>query len=308
MQIAQNMFKLPWRLILDSAFCTTPCWKTKTPCFERRIFCGHPWAIFFAPKHHWQHIGLKLLNSCNFPGSHFLSFCWLFGCEILQSGFFPGGRWFDRTSGTSFHTSFPPTKESFLFFFVWFKVGVATCRKKHEKTLTWPTWVETEIPWFFGSAFYDGNRDPIIVSASDGMYAPEILHKRLIFLKLTIILDSHLKFQGWNIFKTAQRSSGRLLLWSIQYLRSCTCLCLEVFLEKSATNYSMVIWINTWRFDRTRVPWLFFGTFVLLQFVSTGFLDFPQKRWFLFFFSTWRLRCSEYGSNGNQQIFIWGCP
>lgn len=160
MQIAQNMFKLPWRLILDSAFCTTPCWKTKNAMFWKADLLWSPLGHFFAPKHHWQHIGLKLLNSCNFPGSHFLSFCWLFGCEILQS------RWFDRTSGTSFHTSFPPTKESFLFFFVWFKVGVATCRKKHEKTLTWPTWVETEIPWFFGSAFYDGNRDPIIVSAS----------------------------------------------------------------------------------------------------------------------------------------------
>lgn len=59
--------------------------RPKTPCFERRIFCGHPWAVFFAPKDHWQHIGLKLLNSCNFPGSHFLSFCWLFGCEIPSS-------------------------------------------------------------------------------------------------------------------------------------------------------------------------------------------------------------------------------
>lgn len=140
--------------------------RPKTPCFERRIFFVTLGPFLFASKNHWQHIGYM-----TFQDDIFLSFCRLFGCKIPSSlAFFSGGRWFDRTLGTSFHTSFPPQKGFCCFFSFDSKLGLP----HSGKTLNWSTWLETEIPWFFGSAFYDGNCDPIIVSASDGMYTPEI--------------------------------------------------------------------------------------------------------------------------------------
>ena len=34
------------------------------------------------------------------------------------------------------------------------------------------------------------------------------------------------------------------------------------------------------------------------------FLRFPKERWFLFFFSTWRLRCSEYGKRKSTNLYM----